>query len=88
MLILTGTVSRLRNATFKDGRTATFLEALIEHPDRAEIIEILLPDEMDKRRFQKDVRFSLAVTYYARRDRLYCSAARQQPDEYPQFHAV
>ena len=88
MIILTGTVTRLRNATFRNGKTATFAELLVEHPDRAEIIEVLLPDEMDKRGFEKGVHVSLSVTYSARNDRAYCSATRVQPADFPKFHAA
>lgn len=88
MIIAHGTISRIRNAKFKNGREATFLEALIEHPDRAEIVEILLNDDMNAEQFSKGAKFTLAVSYYAKGDRLYCSAARVQPNGFPKIEAA
>lgn len=83
MITASGIVSRTRNATFKSGKNVTFLEAIIEQPDRTEVLEILLADGMNPGDFVKGARFEMAVSFYAKDNRLYCSAVRNQPEKFP-----
>lgn len=91
MIVITGNITRTRAISIKDKKGAplslTFVELLVEWPDRAsQTYEVKLPDGMDVDQFKRGMQATIAIVPIAgEQKRLYLSALTNQPPGFPKI---